>query len=54
MKNINQKFATTVNKIELLDQYKMTSKYCGGGIDLRSDKFDLIIFLNGKYPNLYV
>ena len=54
MKNIIQKFATTVNKIELLEQYKMTSKYCGGGIDLRSEKFDLIIFLNRKYPKMYV
>ena len=54
MKNINQKFATTVNKIELLELYKMTSKYCGGGIALRSEKFDLKIFLNGKYPKMYV
>ena len=54
MKNINQKFATTVNKIKLLELYKMKFKYCGGGIDLRSEKFDLIIFLNGKYPTMYV
>ena len=54
MKNINQKFATPVTKIELLEQYKMTSKYCGGGIDLKSGKFDLIIFLNVKYLKMYV
>ena len=40
MKNINWKFATTVNKLELLEQYKMISKYCCNGIDLRSGKFD--------------
>ena len=54
MMNINQKFATTVNKIELLELYKMTSKYCGGDIDPRSEKFDLNIFLNGQYPKMYV
>ena len=54
MKNINQKFATTVNKIELLELDKMTSKYCGCGIDLRSKQFDLNIFLKNKYPKMYV
>ena len=54
MKNINQKFATTVNKIELLELDKMTSKYCGCNIDLRSEKFDFNICLNNKYPKMYV
>ena len=40
MKNINQKFATTVNKIELFELDKMTSKDRGCGIDLRLEKFD--------------
>ena len=54
MKNINQKFATTVNKIKLLKLIKMTSKYCGCGIDLRSEKFDLNIFLNNNYLKMYI
>ena len=54
MKNINQKFSTTVNKIELIEIYKMTSKYYCNGIDSRSEKFDLNIFLNNKYPKIYV
>ena len=49
MKNINQKFAITVNKIELFELYKMTPTYCDGSIDLRSVKFELNIFLNSKY-----
>ena len=54
MKNINQKFATTLNKIELFELDKMTSKYCNCNIDLRSEKFDLNIFLNNKYLKMYV
>ena len=54
MKNINQKFATTVNEIELLELDKMTSKYCGCGIDLISETFDLNIFLNNKFIKMYV
>ena len=41
MKHINYKLATTVNKIELLELDKMTSKYFGGILDLRSEKSTL-------------
>ena len=38
MKHINSKFATTVNKIELLELDKMTSKYFSRMMNLRSEK----------------